>query len=227
MYVLSVNSSLAAATGCQALELEEQTPESCSIIRITVPEQHYYKAWQAGKITTLPVVKWTVDRRDSPTSRRAVRKASRRAEALNHIYATDKAEPAHTVWFAEEHSMWLPLVKAIARLAGAERNKLAKTEGSTEMIELRTLRRIVRTWIPIIQQLSDGRLEKLASEQTSILQKEIKALQRRMSVAKCLGKRRHREEETLSISVKHGFQSSKLVILKINNLLIFKLKINS
>lgn len=57
----------------------------------------------------------------SLTSSNPLKVATRRAEALNCLYGTDKAQPDHSVLFTKYELPRLPLVKAMARSIGAER----------------------------------------------------------------------------------------------------------
>jgi hypothetical protein len=43
-----------------------------------------------------------VDREDEPTSKKPLKTARRRAEALNRLYRTDQARPSHSVWFVKK-----------------------------------------------------------------------------------------------------------------------------
>lgn len=80
-----------------------------------------WEAWEAGHVT-LPEINWMADIEPSPTSPQGLRVARRRAEALNRLYGTDQARSGHSVWFTKHHLPLLPLVKAAARVIGAERH---------------------------------------------------------------------------------------------------------
>ena len=83
-------------------------------------EHQYWEAFLRGSIR-LPDIDWSVDREDEPTSKKSLKTARRRAEALNRLYGTDQARPSHSVWFVKNHIEYLPLVKAMARVIGMER----------------------------------------------------------------------------------------------------------
>ena len=80
----------------------------------------YWRAFLRGSIR-LPDIDWSVAREDEPTSKKSLKTARRRAEALNRLYGTDQARPSHSVWFVKNHIEYLPLVKAMARVIGMER----------------------------------------------------------------------------------------------------------
>ncbi|KAL8726997.1 MAG: hypothetical protein Q9166_006360 [cf. Caloplaca sp. 2 TL-2023] len=70
----------------------------------------------------LPDINWESDIDPEPTSAKPLKNAKRRAEALNRLYKTDQARSGHAVWFTRNHLESLPLVKAVARVVGAERD---------------------------------------------------------------------------------------------------------
>jgi hypothetical protein len=83
-------------------------------------EHEYWEASLRGSIR-LPDIDWSVDREDEPRSKKSLKTARRRAEALNRLYGTDQARPSHSVWFVKNHIEYLPLTKAMARVIGMER----------------------------------------------------------------------------------------------------------
>jgi len=92
----------------------------------------------------LPAINWDVDIGETPTSTKGLQRAKRRAEALNRLYDSDKAQPSHSVWFTQQHPYCLPLVKAMARVIGAER-QLGQTDGAnpSDLADLQTIRAVV------------------------------------------------------------------------------------
>ncbi|KAE9970283.1 hypothetical protein BLS_004988 [Venturia inaequalis] len=62
----------------------------------------------------------------APTSKLPLRAARRRAEALCYLYQTDRATAGCAVWYSKEYrderACWVWLVKAVARVIGAERD---------------------------------------------------------------------------------------------------------
>ncbi|KAL8647638.1 MAG: hypothetical protein Q9210_005436 [Variospora velana] len=69
-----------------------------------------------------PSINWFTDIDPEPTSKKPLKNASRRAQALNRLFDTDQARPGHAVWYTKQHPDFLPLVKAVARVFGAERD---------------------------------------------------------------------------------------------------------
>ena len=70
----------------------------------------------------LPPINWAKDTESPPTSAKPLKVARRRAEALNRLYNSKEARPEHAVCFAKHQLVCLPLVKAMARVIGAERD---------------------------------------------------------------------------------------------------------
>ena len=110
LYVVHIGTSIDAATGSVVGQSEIETPENQAVQGMKPRERDYYDA----------SIDWNTDRNHTPTSQRPLKKALRRAEALNRIYSTNKAEPCHYTYFVEHHVLWLPLVTAVARIIGAE-----------------------------------------------------------------------------------------------------------
>lgn len=71
-------------------------------------------------------IDFNTDFETAPTNKAPLRAARRRAEALNYLYQSDRATAGHAVWFSkvykEERVCWVWLVKAVARMIGAERD---------------------------------------------------------------------------------------------------------
>jgi hypothetical protein len=85
------------------------------------PKEHeYWEAFLRGSIR-LPDIDWSADTEDKPIGKNSLKTARRRVEALNRLYGTDQVRPSHSVWLAKNHIQLLPLVKAIARVIGMER----------------------------------------------------------------------------------------------------------
>ena len=85
-------------------------------------EREFWDAYSAGTCMPLPPINWAKDTESPPTSAKPLKAARRRAEALNRLYNSKEARPEHVVWFAKHQLVWLPLVKAMARVIGAERD---------------------------------------------------------------------------------------------------------
>lgn len=119
--VITTRQSVAIATAYSATP--NQKPRSIQIA-IDQMDPHEAEAWAGyhkGSIT-LPDINWETGIDSAPLSAKPLKIAGRRAEALNRLYQTDKAQPGHSVWFTKHHPLGLPLIKAMARVIGAERN---------------------------------------------------------------------------------------------------------
>ena len=103
LYVLHVNRCIATATRSTSYKVHDQAPEARARSQMTHHEQEYFLAWKEGTLRQLPPIDWDIDRGRTPTSERPMKKALRRAEALNRIYQTDRAEPCHYIFFTENH----------------------------------------------------------------------------------------------------------------------------
>ena len=75
--------------------------------------------------------------------RKAFKRATRRAEALNRLYDTDRAKLSHSVWFVQEHRAWLPLVKVVERIVAQQEtlNKIIRTAIQLCSVQKRVLLR--------------------------------------------------------------------------------------
>lgn len=105
-----------------------------------------WHAYTAGLVKLQPI-DWGRDRSDAVLSVKPLHVARRRAEALNRLYRTDNATPAHAVWLAQHHVHHLWLVKATVRVIGAERDRLGGQSvlDATQMADLQTINRIMST----------------------------------------------------------------------------------
>src|SRR6266498_4285258 len=72
--------------------------------KITPLEYDSWKAFTTHSIN-LPRVDWDADRETLPISAKPLRIACRHAEALRRLYATDRAQPCHSVWFTTQFSI--------------------------------------------------------------------------------------------------------------------------
>ncbi|PVH98615.1 hypothetical protein DM02DRAFT_502577, partial [Periconia macrospinosa] len=135
---------MAAATNYAACPLQERDATKKAVAEMTPPERQAWDVYTQGRYP-LPDVEWDTSREPPPTSTTPLRIARRRAEALNRLYRTDKAEPGHSVWFTENELAHLPLVKAMARVIGAERNLLGGqcTLSAEEIADLQSIDEIL------------------------------------------------------------------------------------
>jgi hypothetical protein len=113
-------------------------------------EYESWKAYLEGCIK-LPNIDWEMNQDITPVSEKALKRARRRAEALNRLYGTDKARPSHSTWFARNHIEHLPLVKAMARVISIERHITGghnRADGST-LADLQTIKKVISSSIQI------------------------------------------------------------------------------
>ena len=118
--VITAGKSIAVATGFSAAANQDH----CAVekaLRQMGPWEHEMWTWFQTGSCTLPVMDWKSNIDLNPLSLKPLKIARRRAEALNRLYKTDQAQPCHSVWFTKNHLSHLPLVKAMARVIGSER----------------------------------------------------------------------------------------------------------
>ncbi|KAK5019400.1 hypothetical protein LTR60_001139 [Cryomyces antarcticus] len=179
--------SVAAATDYLATTTKKQDTECKAVAEMMPDERQYYEAFKAKTLDPkLPVITWETDRGRIPKSARHLKSAQRHAEALNRLYCTDKAEICHATWFAKTHTGFMPLVKAIDRAIGAERDAVGGQTIATaaQLAELQTLGYIISTTARIMYE-DDRRTHRRAVniilreliESRKQLRKEIKRKQ--------------------------------------------------
>jgi hypothetical protein len=115
--------SVAFVTNYTASTNQERDATKKAVAEMRRQELEAWTLYSQGKYP-LPTIDWNASREPAPTSTRTLRIAQRRAEALNRLYKTEKADQGHSVWFTKNESAHLPLVKAMARVIGAERDLL-------------------------------------------------------------------------------------------------------
>lgn len=108
--------------------------------------------WFATGSCALPDMEWKTSIDTTPRSPRPLMTAQRRAEALNRLYKTDQAHPPHWVWFTKHHSVYLPLVKAMARVIGAERDLIGGgVWTATQLADLQSINNILSVTAQIVK----------------------------------------------------------------------------
>ena len=144
--------SISAATKYVASLTQKREPLDSAITEMTGPEYRAWSHFSAGKYP-LPEIDWDSCRDSAPTSTKPLRIAHRRAEALNRLYNTEKAGPSHSVWFSKHELVHLPLVKAMARIIGAERNLLGGQNAlnATQVADLQTINKILSVSTEILK----------------------------------------------------------------------------
>ncbi|RYP04009.1 hypothetical protein DL764_004741 [Monosporascus ibericus] len=145
--------SIAVMTNYAASTIQQRDPVKIAVSEMPPQELDFWSLYAEGKYP-LPKVDWDDNRGSLPTSARPLRTARRRAEALNRLYKTDNADPSHAVWFTKNEDFHLPLVKAMARVIGAERNLLGGQGAldATQIADLQSINEI----LSVSAQISHG-----------------------------------------------------------------------
>ncbi|KAG8531635.1 uncharacterized protein KY384_003266 [Bacidia gigantensis] len=150
--------SIAAVTKYVASTTQKRKPLDSAVTEMTEQEYNAWGLFTAGKYP-LPEIDWDSCHDPAPTSTKPLRITHRRAEALNRLYDTEKADPSHSVWFSKHQIVHLPLVKAMARIIGAERNLLGGQNAlnATQVADLQTINKILSVSTEILKS-SRGKL---------------------------------------------------------------------
>ena len=180
----------AAATNYAACPLQERDATKKAVAEMTPPERGAWDVYTQGRYP-LPNIKWDTSREPTPTSTTPLRIARRRAEALNRLYKTDKAESGHSVWFTKNEPGHLPLVKAMARVIGAERNLLGGqcTLGAEEIADLQSINEILSVSGQILERSGRNAMAAAISSAQCTL-----GIQRNMLLEKAKGYGKKREQ---------------------------------
>jgi hypothetical protein len=138
--------SIAVATRFAAVPLQQRNATENAVKQMPPDELEWWQAYNDNRCQ-LPEINWVCDHDMIPISPRPLRTARRRAEALNYLYKTDQAKPGHSVWFTKNQLIYLPLVKAMARIIGAERDLLGGqcTLSAIQLADLQSLNGILST----------------------------------------------------------------------------------
>ncbi|KAL8991737.1 MAG: hypothetical protein Q9169_007697 [Polycauliona sp. 2 TL-2023] len=148
--------SIAAATGFAATPNITHDPIAKATQEFTDNQRMMWDAYMASPKVIRPI-DWEQDIEAAPTSKKPLQIANRRAEALNRLYDTDQAQPGHAVWIAKNRVFFLPLVKAIARVIGAERDICGGTGGLAKA-DLQTINAILGI-VGVIAAKKDGKIK--------------------------------------------------------------------
>ena len=141
--VITAGRSVAVATGYSAAAHQEQRAVEKAVGEMGPYEHEAWTMYQSGSCS-LPHIDWKSNVDSTPLSTKPLKIARRRAEALNRLYKTDQAQPGHSVWFTKHHLVFLPLVKAMARVIGAERDLVGGgTWTATQLADLQSINKIL------------------------------------------------------------------------------------
>ena len=148
--VISAGQSVAVATGYSAAANPEQRAVEKAVGQMDPWEHRAWEWFQTGSYV-LPEMDWKSNVDSIPQSLRPLKTAQRRAEALNRLYKTDQAKPCHSVWFTKHHLLCLPLVKAMARVIGAERDLVGGgVWTATQLADLQSINKILSVTSQIV-----------------------------------------------------------------------------
>lgn len=157
--VVTSGCSIAAATNYAACPTPQRDAVKAAIAGMKPTELPFYNYYAQGRYP-LPEMNWDENRGPVPTSARPLKTSRRRAEALNYLYKTDKADPSHAVWFTMNEGSHLPLISAIVRVFGAQRNLSGGQLGAnaTQFADLQSVNTILeRTARIVLAQPTDKR----------------------------------------------------------------------
>ena len=148
--------SIAIATGFAATPNHEKDGVKKAVSEMTPDELMCWQSYVENRCQ-LPVMDWATNVGVPPSSTKSLRLARKRAEALNHIYKTDKATPSHSVWFANNHPEALHLVKAVARVIGVDKNILGghSTANAILLADLQTINKVLGVTRKIMKKKGD------------------------------------------------------------------------
>ena len=137
--------SIAEVTNYQATTIQNRNATDAAVANMPPSEHCYWMAFIDGTMR-LTAMDWSSNREPAPTSPETLKVYTRRAEALNRLYRTDQATEEHVAWITKHVPLRLPLVKAMARVIGAEINQRGgQTQlSATQYADLQTINRILR-----------------------------------------------------------------------------------
>ena len=152
--VIIVGESIAIATAFSAAPVQERSASKAVTSQMTPLEMEAWTAFTRGT-WQLPEFDWDNNLAPAPTSPKSLKAAHRRAEALNQLYKTDRAHKGHVAWVTQNLIEVLPLIKAMARVIGSERNLVGGRDGwsPTQFADLQSINKI----LSLSEQICQGR----------------------------------------------------------------------
>ncbi|RDL37629.1 uncharacterized protein BP5553_05062 [Venustampulla echinocandica] len=172
------------------LAIKDREAENVAMGQMGFEEKQIWTCYINGNCK-LPDFNWEVNQLPPPTSKRPLKKYGRRAEALNRLYKTDQAHEGHMAWITQYHaSELLPIVKAIDRVIGAERNLTAGHDGlsATKFADLQSINLILRISGQICKRAESIGTRRKISEAQALLASHRRRLQaQRMRVGNQAG----------------------------------------
>ncbi|PVI03496.1 hypothetical protein DM02DRAFT_652460 [Periconia macrospinosa] len=191
--VVKQQRNIAAATNYRASAIQERNTTKKAVAQMHPEELYVWKAYTEG-LCTLPAIEWDINRLPAPTSTRPLRIARRRAEALNRLYKTNEARPEHVAWITQNKLYFLPLIKAMARVIGAEIDSMGGQNllDAEELAEYQTLNKIPSN-IGLADQRTGGAVLKSSSGSSA---HDIFVARRNSLHRKLMGGTRKRRQES-------------------------------
>jgi hypothetical protein len=149
--VVRAGGSIAKATAYSATPNYHSDAETVAKSQMPPQEHEAWTTFNDG-LWALPELDWDNNKLPPPTSAKSLKVARRRAEALNRLYKTDRAAEGHVVWITENKIELLPLIKAMARIIGAEINRVGGGKWSAiQLADLQSVNRIISVSAQICQ----------------------------------------------------------------------------
>lgn len=174
--VINTGQSVAIATAYSATPNQKPRSIQPEVDQMGPYEAKAWAGYHKGSIT-LPDINWETDIDSAPLSLRPLKIAGRRAEALNRLYQTDKAQPGHSVWFIKHHPVCLSLIKAMARVIGAERNLVGGGAWTaTQLADLESINKVLDVTAQIVSGYASDPLLPLIARAQGILVSHRKTL---------------------------------------------------
>ncbi|KAH8802677.1 hypothetical protein F5884DRAFT_802701 [Xylogone sp. PMI_703] len=135
--------SIAGATGYSATPHLGKNEKTIAESQMTPQEHQMWTGFNDGRVN-LPALDWATNRLSPPTSKGSVKVIPRRVEALNRLYKTNQADAGHIAWIMEKELLLLPLIKAMARVIGAEKDLAGSKECQEgQLAEIQSINRIL------------------------------------------------------------------------------------
>ncbi|ABM92660.1 unknown [Curvularia thermal tolerance virus] len=153
--VVERGASVARFTGMLGTPQGSRDAEEVGKLRMTDLEREMFDHWAAGGV--LPPIDWDKDMKKAPSSGEGMRRAQRRAQALNMLYKTDKAQPQHVMWYQDTYATIIPLLVAVTKVIGAQTDFLSGQDKLTdnEVAEVQTIGRATGTTYATINAIQE------------------------------------------------------------------------
>jgi len=180
--VVEAGRSAAVATGFKGAAQQERDPEKIAQQSMTAKEEQQYNVWVKG--IAMPAFDWDAYRDAPPSGKETQKRYGLHAQAMNRVWATDKADIHHAVWLFKNWSYAIPLITAVEKVIGAERGLHGglKDLNDFELAEIQTIHKYNSVAAEKINE-TYAELNKVArdiNQSKSILQAREHALKRKI-----------------------------------------------